>query len=566
MKQSESENDSIVETNAGFSSILTRLCHFNDSLKPFNNQPIERFVNNLGTERSNDTAALLKHFLWNENSDQTYNSFIDSFDSPSPSVLSYYDDDFNGKCYVSHVVDEAKSICFIIDGTRMPSTSLFYGRSLRPLGRIPKVGEVFAYKYHRRFMMRVMRIDDYYSSSDNTYHAKFIDIGCNIWIDATDMQNHFELDESIKEIPACAIKCHVLRMPTNQNLLNVLHNKMKFRIIRIDNLLMHIELKACVSTQPKGVRVEGDRQFYSYFEYESNTLRENRFDSLPSVHNANNFKSNLDGGQKMLNCSEMDLSCRENENVQTKNVLSMSFDSNDGGWNAHKDRMTKFVDSLVPDELEVESPDVEELQLRAITKWPSAGQSITIQVVSVHDFERIYVYCSSCYPPNMISSEDLRLAMNEPQNMRDLVPYSEIPAVNELVIATYQDEVYRARVILHYDVDHVQVLFIDYGNCSKVNVREGQLYKWIPRWNYVPPQAIKCRINSIKTMGAYDLRALSELENIILNRLLNVEAAEVEESDGETTLVVNFCKQTDAEIIVLLEKDNLINETYSTNR
>lgn len=470
------------------------------------------------------------------NTENKENDHSDGRAAEENGALACYEDGAVGQCYISHVIDESQSLCLIIDVNKIPDTKSFFTNRIRPLNRLPRIGEMFAFNFDRQFMVRARRIDEP-STSNNSYCAYFIDIGCTVWIDMNDIEYLFEMDEMVKQMPSCAIKCKVIKMPSDRSLLTSLHIKMNFRIEKMGNNLIYIELSSDERNPFEPSLLVSDQGFYSYFKWDWNEPSTNE----PNTDFQNNYQVNLehfDGVQVFAKrktrrnlISEIlaEKYNRQNERTKLSDELS-------GKWKAHSDRMEEFADSLTFDDPVKIS--FSSSKLFPIPFLPKIGDLIKVKTFFIRDVERFYAFIPTCYNKHVMTPEQLTSAMNIQENRNGFVKCKRVPKINEYIFATHFGQVYRARVIRHYDSNYFQVFFIDFGNCSKVRLADG-IYNWDARWNDVPPLAIACILNGVKKLSEFDFHSISAIEAILLNRTLEAEVVGVNESTDNISIVLN---------------------------
>lgn len=547
-----------------FSSIITNLFRLNDNLK----QTISNAKSILNARKTPDfdrNAALLKRLM---------ECAVDETDCHVNDNLLYtnyatYDDGYIGLGFVSHISDVKNSICFILDVDRMPDSMLFYGSHLKPLNRLPETGEIFAYHLNQKFLFRAIRCatseSEAIAAGRYQYYAKFIDVGSTMWIDTTNgFHNHYELDESVQQIPGFALKCQIVQMPTNYNLLNILHDKVSFRILKIGNSIVYVELLS-QSTNPFLCLDEvggNNKQLYSYFTWNDPTS----FDPNKNVGIGTNIRSpsqRIESSLSSRSCTSINHSyalssdCDKAvgnhfmEMINTTTIskaditkkLTSTGDSSATNWNAHENRMQQFADTLSSDDENVydsygnvttsyadEEPSVPKIRL------PCIGDTVSISASFVIDVERFYAFIPSCLSSTTKGVKQLHDEMNADHNRRNYQPLHLTPPINGHVFAIYRNFVYRARVIAHYDQMNYQVFYIDYGNCAKVNLNE--LFKWDSRWDDVPAQIFLCRLHGMRKIRFFDFEAMTALEGLLVNKTLKAKVTNIIDTDDNNSTIV----------------------------
>lgn len=544
-----------------FSSVITNLFRLNDNLK----ETINDAKSLLATKKlpHNDrNAALLKRLMECAVDEDECNVH----DNSACMVYSdIYQEGTLGIGYLTHISDVRNAICYILDVDRMPDPMLFYGKHLKSLNRLPETGEVFAYHLNQKFMFRAMRC----ATSDSEaiaagrfqYYVKLIDIGSTIWIDTSNgFHNHYELDEMVQQIPGYAIKCQIIQMPTSYNLLNILHDKVSFRVLKMGNPWQHMYVELLSqSTNPflclEEVGGGNNIQLYSYFHWtdvapfgESNgptpsmlssaDRNESPLSNCSYASNNYSYASSSDGLNVVSNhFMEMFNTAAASKPEPTK-ALTLA------NWNiVHEHRMQQFADTLSSDDENINEhydpaviscveaePNVPKIQL------PRIGDTIDIAATFVVDVERFYAYIPSCLGSSPMDVKQLKDEMNDENMCRNYQRLQLMPPINECVFALFQNFIYRARVISHYDTLNYKVYYIDYGNCAKVNLNE--LFKWDPRWENVPPQVFLCRLHGMRKIRFYDFEAMTALEGLLINKTLKAKVTKIIEADDNSSTIV----------------------------
>lgn len=486
-----------------------------------------------------------------------------------------YDDGFMGIAYVSHISDAKNGICFLLDVEQMPDPMQLYGKYLKPLNRLPETGEVFAYHLNQKFMFRAIRCatsdSEAIAAGRYQYYARFIDIGNTMWIDTTNgFHNHYELDESVQQMPGYAIKCHIVQMPTHYNLMNILHDKVAFRILKMGNSLVYVELLSQSTNPFLCVNEVGgnNKQLYSYFNWNGATSsgqnNQNYYDNsnglstkmLPrsgrieyasssrSYTSNNNSYSPSSNGDKAVNNHFMDLiNTTITKKADLTKQLTSYYDSSATNWNAHESRMQQFADTLSSDDENVYEhyengvhSDVSEEPSVPSIRLPCIGDTVSISVSFVIDVERFYAFIPSCMNSNTMSVNQLQNEMNADHIRRNYQPLHLTPPINGRVFSIYKNRIYRARVIAHYDQLNFQVFYVDYGNCARVSLNE--LFLWDSRWDNVPSQIFLCRLHGMRKIRFFDFEAMTALEELLVNKTLKAKVTNIVHSDDNNPMVV----------------------------
>ncbi|XP_021694879.1 uncharacterized protein LOC5570125 isoform X2 [Aedes aegypti] len=121
----------------------------------------------------------------------------------------------------------------------------------------------------------------------------------------------------------------------------------------------------------------------------------------------------------------------------------------------------------------------------------------------------------------------LQQTLNDPMYVRDFREMDHKPYARELVFAFYaaDGQWYRAEVLEYFHDGLVEVFYVDYGN--KENVRLADLRLWDDRFDYLPFQAVHCRLANVGRLRDDDVRATEALREEILDRLVVVEVLDI---------------------------------------
>lgn len=110
--------------------------------------------------------------------------------------------------------------------------------------------------------------------------------------------------------------------------------------------------------------------------------------------------------------------------------------------------------------------------------------------------------------PGIHTSSNLNLLMH--------YMFSLLSVLFSLVIAKYTDGYwYRAKVLNLMDDETVKVFYVDYGNSYVVGIDDIRV--WDRRFEYLPFQAIRCKIVGIAEKRNRSLEAAEQLRKMILN-------------------------------------------------
>lgn len=111
---------------------------------------------------------------------------------------------------------------------------------------------------------------------------------------------------------------------------------------------------------------------------------------------------------------------------------------------------------------------------------------------------------------------------------------NEEPKIMDLVIAKFSVDScwYRAKILNQFE-DKFKVFFVDFGNIDTVSLEN--IRKWNSRFNFLPFQAILCRLFDIKVIEKNRTSAIKYLESTILELYMDATVA-----SNETELVIDL--------------------------
>jgi len=68
------------------------------------------------------------------------------------------------------------------------------------------------------------------------------------------------------------------------------------------------------------------------------------------------------------------------------------------------------------------------------------------------------------------------------------------------------------------DENTVKVMLLDFGNINIINI--SRVREWCTLFDYLPFQAISCRLANIKKLKNYHVEAIDQLKKKILNKAI----------------------------------------------
>lgn len=234
---------------------------------------------NVGLERLKNIITTSCENEWHEMTTTTANqmvlySILDEFNLNDSQKPEFPIDDgirgpgYTGVGYVSHIVNEASGIVYILDAKSMPDQNTLFGTAPKPLNRLPWPGEMFGYVFKEKYLVRAVR--DEYECRDGThkknqYNATLIDIGCLVRIDVTPtLHNHFEVTKAAQTMPGFAKMCNLIEIPSNLSYLDLLHTRVGYEVLVIDGTMMVVDILG-EGVNPFALDQQNEWNFYKHF-------------------------------------------------------------------------------------------------------------------------------------------------------------------------------------------------------------------------------------------------------------------------------------------------------------
>ncbi|XP_031620710.1 uncharacterized protein LOC116339147 isoform X2 [Contarinia nasturtii] len=246
------------KTDVVLSSLCTKWKQFNVGLQKFDR--INATTNSNDIQNQTNTTA----------NQLTMYSILDELklnDSKKPSHTTNGEtvrkSDYMGLGFISHIVNESSDILYITDVQSMPDPLILYGAVPKRLTRTPVPGEMFAYVYQEKYMVRAVRLEYEPNSPDHQYSALFVDIGCVVRI-STGPNELYEVTQVAKSIPPYAKMCRLIRVPDDKSIFDLLHTRVHYKVICNDNSLMLIDVIG-PGVNPFAIEHQNEWNFYMYF-------------------------------------------------------------------------------------------------------------------------------------------------------------------------------------------------------------------------------------------------------------------------------------------------------------
>ncbi|XP_058811409.1 uncharacterized protein LOC131676312 [Topomyia yanbarensis] len=159
-------------------------------------------------------------------------------------------------------------------------------------------------------------------------------------------------------------------------------------------------------------------------------------------------------------------------------------------------------------------------KIRAELELPKVGSDLMLIPTYIANVDEFYAHI-----PLLELSEALigmQNNLNDPKYVREFKELNHEPHFHELVFARYSADGlwYRAEVLEFYHSDQISVFYVDYGNIDVVDI--SQLRYWDDRFDYLPFQAVHCRVANIRPIRSNHIEAIEQLRNAILDKGVRV--------------------------------------------
>ncbi|CAD7092843.1 unnamed protein product [Hermetia illucens] len=182
--------------------------------------------------------------------------------------------------------------------------------------------------------------------------------------------------------------------------------------------------------------------------------------------------------------------------------------------------------------------------------YPKIGEHIKIiptHVLNVENFFAQVVQNQASYEPTL---KEMIYKMNSPDIVQSYKVLKSMPVLFSLVIAKYTDGYwYRAKVLNLMDDETVKVFYVDYGNSYVVGIDDIRV--WDRRFEYLPFQAIRCKIVGIAEKRNRSLEAAEQLRKMILN--IGIKALVVNNIEHLDLRLWGICNNDIAEELISMK-------------
>ncbi|XP_058444573.1 uncharacterized protein LOC131426134 isoform X2 [Malaya genurostris] len=168
---------------------------------------------------------------------------------------------------------------------------------------------------------------------------------------------------------------------------------------------------------------------------------------------------------------------------------------------------------------------------RALHKVKIRARQVEPKIGSEHEFVPTAIISAQEFYGQLVvpgcgeALSDLQLQLNDPINVRTFRKMDHKPYTREYVFAQYQGEWSRAEVIEYYDDSTIVVFYVDYGNYEQIGIDDLRL--WDDRFDYLPLQAIHCRLANVLQPEENADKATAALRRAILDKRVRVKVLDI---------------------------------------
>ncbi|EDS31319.1 conserved hypothetical protein [Culex quinquefasciatus] len=155
------------------------------------------------------------------------------------------------------------------------------------------------------------------------------------------------------------------------------------------------------------------------------------------------------------------------------------------------------------------------IKIRAEMEQPRVGSEMVLIPTFVANVNEFYAHI--CLPKLSEALIDMQSKLNDPEYTRDFKLLNHEPHFCELVFAKYavDGRWYRAEVVEFFSLDRISVFYVDYGNRDTLKI--DQLRYWDDRFDYLPFQAVHCRVANIKPLKQNHPEATDQFRRAVLD-------------------------------------------------
>lgn len=161
------------------------------------------------------------------------------------------------------------------------------------------------------------------------------------------------------------------------------------------------------------------------------------------------------------------------------------------------------------------------IQIRAELETPVVGTEMLVIPTFIVNVDEFYAHI----PRQDLSKGliELQVKMNDDKIMENYRVLNHEPHFRELVFAKYSEDDlwYRARVVEFYNPELITVFYVDYGNTAVVSLKD--LRCWDDQFDYLPFQAVHCRIANAQRLRDDHTEAIRQMFKDIINKVMKIQ-------------------------------------------
>lgn len=504
--------------------------------------------------------------------------------APMPFSNSLYKRGYVGDAFVTHLIDQIRGICYIINCESMPRLKGQFNQQLQSLEHIPEPREQFAYLYEGTMLFRAIRCDEFAPYTDDRFDVFLTDIGCKIKVDINkSKQNFCVLSDTVKSVSGYMRKCQIVNMPRDLNTLDLLHTRIQYNIIFNDGETVYINILAKDAQDFYANQPDDQQNFYSYLWANSaqlSSLKKNETpnaspgtvsEAIPVPAEAKGveyIEPNMTKTRETIPATASESSQDKVAEITAKNIAEPAENSckHNGTKiptvrNTRRELTTmlynlkeedlKLLDKELPHDISEPQPQaVSHKKLMTIlqsSNVPSVGTKMTVQATDILDVSKFYGH-------NVEDTLRYDEFFNR-FNPDSLCKIDSQPQVNDRILVIYENEIHRAVVTQILDINLFQVFYLDSGHCYKVT--SANIFKWDPSMDELPYRALRFRINRIRPLFENDICGIYGAQRLLLASVIGATVVDVCDDGGLNTIVIDAIDENGLDIATTLIMKNL---------
>ncbi|XP_055589066.1 tudor domain-containing protein 1-like [Uranotaenia lowii] len=421
--------------------------------------------------------------------------------------LDRYKPNVTGVCHVTHIEESfdrnGQPIFYMIDqtmdGIRMAEIIKTLQNITSELQTpLDSCSTVFGIEIDGVILRAVHTVAD-----ESFSFVKLLDTGEVLKINLREMKL-YELSPFYAKLPAFALKCVLVDFQTDsftgtprEYLQWSLYETRKYQIFDVGSDQLLVSLKTC-SPLDRELLVEETLQKKNEYKISLDTLDREQLDALyeETTGTSNAMKAVL--GYVPKDDSRI---CPFYDS-ETERCFK--------GSHCKKEHVAKLIDGWTRDTV------LHKIQIRTAIEHPQIGSEQVVVPTFVVHVDEFYAHMTQ--KDAIEDFNNLQNKLNSYEFKRNYKILDHEPHFRELVFAKSGDDGlwYRAEVQEFYSSDRIIVFLVDFGNHETMRLE--QLREWDDQFDYLPFQAIHCRLANVKRLRERHPEAVIQLRNAILNK------------------------------------------------